>query len=1081
MSDGAGSSLDAKLAEAKAPSLTKRVAMAAGTKEESGARRGSIKDSLEAKNKEGSIKPLARRPSQRNVLAMDEVNVEAENFREQLDSVQKTGMYFHGFDEDEVDFLVDFLSYMTFTDGELIAAKGEEASWCGILLTGLLDAVLEDGTILGTLRKGQIVGEMALFRGGKRMCDMVGQGSGALGALLFADLPAMYRNEPRITQKLMAKFGMAASSKLVFPHKMPEPASAAAGAPSAARALARRAKAKSDGDVKDVSRAAEALDNLPAGPEVLSDLSVRHQVAAKSLEERGLEKLEAIELLKSLVLLDFTAGQLLLQRDHTLGFIGIVLRGSILDGKRERGIGELVGEWWALSGYPISHNVVGGPQGGSIGLLSLDKLAVVGEADANLAIKMMKLIGIGATSTAADKDKEVRLGKVELGNKATELLYKNKMKSVEATMEVVQQAAEEMEGYKKRNDILYKKLKRAHDTAVEKLADKEKEAKDKDKELKSLSKQAEKNAKDLLDKSIECENLKKAIAMADSETKKLAEIQQLQNQLSAKSEEIAGLQSDLDALDRENVEAHEAFELRLARAERQWQHDAGRLQAQWRWRWAITAVQLDSKARIVRRAETRAMVVHFLSKGDLDQSALTLDAMNFELDATKAFLDDAEAERETLREAAASMESKTSSLEARHAELEATAKQAIARDRQLQQACQAAEEQAAAAQAVADELSAELSRLRWMCKQHEETLGTQAEALAATAHERDEVLNALERTAELYKASEAEKAESAARARESEASLLATRAGYSSRIADADRAARDGAAAVARMRTLERQLHEVERLRASDQQQQSKVALVLSRLSELEHMFGDMLAPVSARAHSYLSALQELVHPEVKITPSFQTRGHHGNLPPPPPLVVAQFPTLREGGGPSMAPAPSRPRGDEKPSTMDGRAPPSTAVEWGEGAGAAAHMHRKEMRAADFSPRRPLPGAPVAAVSQHLLADRSPRRDEAMRREGADATSPTRSHALAPSASLPVLRTPSLPAAAHRKVARGAVRVAARQGVSVGELKQARAGMLANAQPLDDVIASMHRERPPPLPTLPVGAIYRSEVSVSTY
>ena len=66
----------------------------------------------------------------------------------------------------------------------------------------------------------------------------------------------------------------------------------------------------------------------------------------------------------------------------------------------ERGVGELVGEWWAISGFPISHNVVGGVQGGSIGCVTLDRIAEVGETDAHLAIKMIKLIGIGATSTA---------------------------------------------------------------------------------------------------------------------------------------------------------------------------------------------------------------------------------------------------------------------------------------------------------------------------------------------------------------------------------------------------------------------------------------------------------------------------------------------------------------------------------------------------------------------------------------------------------------------------------------------------------------------------------------------------------
>jgi hypothetical protein len=57
-------------------------------------------------------------------------------------------------------------------------------------------------------------------------------------------------------------------------------------------------------------------------------------------------------------------------------------------------------------------------------------------------------------------------------------------------------------------------------------------------------------------------------------------------------------------------------------------------------------------------------------------------------------------------------------------------------------------------------------------------------------------------------------------------------------------------------------------------------------------------------------------------------------------------------------------------------------------------------------------------------------------------------------------------------VARGAVRVAARRGVSVGELKQLRHDALSQAPSVEEVVASMHRKSPPPLPVLPAGALY---------
>ena len=53
------------------------------------------------------------------------------------------------------------------------------------LALGQVDIVEENGTIIGSLTPGAFVGEMSLFRGGTRFCDLVGRGSGALAALLF--------------------------------------------------------------------------------------------------------------------------------------------------------------------------------------------------------------------------------------------------------------------------------------------------------------------------------------------------------------------------------------------------------------------------------------------------------------------------------------------------------------------------------------------------------------------------------------------------------------------------------------------------------------------------------------------------------------------------------------------------------------------------------------------------------------------------------------------------------------------------------------------------------------------------------
>lgn len=134
------------------------------------------------------------------------------------------------------------------------------------------------------------------------------------------------------------------------------------------------------------------------------------------------------------------------------------------ENEHSRSVGELVGSWSLFSGHPTSHKVVGGTQGGAIGCITLEQIRTLGETDSDLALKALKLIGIGATRTEQEESSnhdEPSLATALGGSaKLTEVLYRNKMAAIEAKAKVERDAADEARHDKKRNDILMQRLEK---------------------------------------------------------------------------------------------------------------------------------------------------------------------------------------------------------------------------------------------------------------------------------------------------------------------------------------------------------------------------------------------------------------------------------------------------------------------------------------------------------------------------------------------------------------------------------------------------------------------------------------------
>ena len=792
----------------------------------------------------GTVVPSAMRPSQRHLVSGDT----EDDFKEVVDNVQKRAPFFRGFDAEEIDYLVEYFSEVKFNNGDLIAANGEQASWCGILLSGQVDAVTSSGTVLGSLAAGSILGEMALFRGGKRMADMVAKGSGTLAALLFDDIPTMYANNPRATHKLMLAFAKAGAAKLMLPHPFPSASTA-------------------DQSPKPARRSNDGKDEM-----------FRHTVAQQALEKRGLDHRETTKLLGSLDVLEFSPGQVVFQRGRLLTHIGIVLQGSVIDGGHERGVGELVGEWWAVSGHPVAHNVVGGAAGCSMGCVSLDWVGEAGEKDAELAIKVIKLIGIGATLSEGERNKGAVSLAVSAGTssqnklqKQKEVLYRNMLKENEATLEMAERKAEKARQEKHRNELLYQKLQRDYDQQYSLLEECIAEMRHGKHEIAQLKKLVDKQQWEITGQSNKLLEMKKTIDMASDESRQMREIERLHDDVTSRQAEIERLQSELETAGQEADEAAEGFRAEMDERLSEQRQERQGLVARWRWKWSLASVVLELKRRGERQMRARAIIIEWLSQRDGAEASLKMDKMAIELNQQAKQLAQTEVEREAHRMAAAAIAEAKSELESKQASLLATAKDAIIRDQSRETWYREAEVREAATVARADKLHDEIHHLKWLAKQADEARAAEADVAASAVRARDRALRAVEESRkEQREAEEGRKAAEEA-LKQVEAPIMGLKASHAARSAEAKEARRERSSNLARIETLEQQLHDAEAALVSESMHRKKFDEVLCRLFELEDSFGDMLPPRSEKSGSYLGALHGLTRPEI----SPQTTPYH--------------------------------------------------------------------------------------------------------------------------------------------------------------------------------------------------------------
>jgi hypothetical protein len=65
-----------------------------------------------------------------------------------------------------------------FQDGEYICKAGDEADCAFLIAEGVLQVQLANGTVVASLRRGEVAGEYGMFVGGKRTASLVAKGDG---------------------------------------------------------------------------------------------------------------------------------------------------------------------------------------------------------------------------------------------------------------------------------------------------------------------------------------------------------------------------------------------------------------------------------------------------------------------------------------------------------------------------------------------------------------------------------------------------------------------------------------------------------------------------------------------------------------------------------------------------------------------------------------------------------------------------------------------------------------------------------------------------------------------------------------
>ena len=478
----------------------------------------------------------------------------------------------------------------------------------------------------------------------------------------------------------------------------------------------------------------------------------------------------------------------------------------------------------------------------------------------------------------------------QLGAKLADAYFLNKIKEVEAKAESDREAAHKAHHDKARNEILIKRLQRE-------LEDSQEHCRKLEEDMHAIETIATAKATSLRKSEGEVERLSNRVTELQTTLETSSEVVKLMADVKARNAQIELLTSELNQVRIESNEKLSQLTLSYESLEKASDDLYKTARAKHRWQLAGTLVILNDKRRFERKAKARAALLSWLSGQEEADHATTIQGMNMELEYARGELKAATNEQEALREAAAKIAQSKATLEAQQAELVRTAKEAVGRDDQLEKFARTSEERAAAASERVRALTEENQYLRWAASQADERIREAAAESAGLVGERDAAIAQLHERKRAIKEAHAELETVKGRLLKVEAATFAERAQWMTRVSESERAAREGANLIHRLRQLEGELSTASKHAASEGLAHDKQKVLVSRLMELESTFGAMLTPAAAGASPYTHALQALANSPSKgsdHSPSART-SHHS------PVLVTQAGSAAHGAAMAAA------------------------------------------------------------------------------------------------------------------------------------------------------------------------------------
>jgi CRP-like cAMP-binding protein len=267
----------------------------------------------------------------------------------------------------DIQSLASTISIVDFQEGEQVMAKGQTATWVGIVLSGEL-AALVNGAVVGKMGVGKIVGDLSFFTGGIRHADVEGHETGFIAFIMTQNLLNLIKSAPSTGTKLLRAFGK--SSLYQISHNPREHA--------------------------------PLSWNLSGQP--LAMASEGWQADHFDVDEYGIEPEDAGALIGAIKCHKFQANELLIDRfADNEGCICFVISGTVraeLNGVHMRTFGEgsFLHDLHFFDKTLLPYNIIGNEPGvlGSVNADAIESLAV---SRPLLALAFMRRIGNSAVRT----------------------------------------------------------------------------------------------------------------------------------------------------------------------------------------------------------------------------------------------------------------------------------------------------------------------------------------------------------------------------------------------------------------------------------------------------------------------------------------------------------------------------------------------------------------------------------------------------------------------------------------------------------------------------------------------------------